>query len=165
MHGPDYQRWNWPANRSKYSMVNQVMQTASTIASFGLSAGFPASSRIPTDGIVLTVMPAVDTTTKVIEIILTIWNINKTGRHSSMVNTAACYQWGPGFESPRGGELLILNKTELLIWICSQWVCVCFALIEWSLLFPLGEKGCLCIPIKKILDVKPLVPLLQELCQ
>ena len=111
-------------------MVNQVMQTASTIASFGLSAGFPASSRIPTDGIVLTVMPAVDTTTNVIEIILTIWNINKTGHHSSMVNTAACYQWGPRLESSRG-EWLILNRTELLIWICSQWVCVCVFCSYW----------------------------------
>ena len=45
-------------------MVNHVMQTASTMASFGLSAGFPSSSRIPTDGIVFTVMPAVEVCSK-----------------------------------------------------------------------------------------------------
>ena len=63
-----------PANLSRYSMVNQVMQTASTMANFGLSAGFPSSSTMPTDGMVLTVMAAVDSTTNVMEMMLTIWN-------------------------------------------------------------------------------------------
>ena len=58
-----------PANRSKYSMVNHEMQTASIRASFGLSI----DSSIPScctriDGIVLSVMPIVETTTKDIDI-------------------------------------------------------------------------------------------------
>ena len=37
--------------------------------------------------------------------------------HSSMISTAACYCWDPGFKSQQGRELLILNKIKLLIWI------------------------------------------------
>jgi len=49
-----------------------MIQIASIMASLGLSVGFPSSSRTATDGMVLAVIPAVERTTKVIEIKLTI---------------------------------------------------------------------------------------------
>lgn len=55
-------------NLSTYSSVNHVMQTASTIASCGLSMGAPFSSYTCIDGIVLSVSPIVDSTMKRIEI-------------------------------------------------------------------------------------------------
>ena len=60
-----------PANLSKYSIVNHIIQMASIMASLGLSAGFPSASMMATEGMVLAVMPAVDSTTKVIEMMLT----------------------------------------------------------------------------------------------
>ncbi len=53
-------------------MVNQVMQTASIMASFTLSWGSPSLSGGPaSDGSVLIVIPMVDTMMKVMEIMLT----------------------------------------------------------------------------------------------
>ncbi len=66
------QKKNWqqlssPTNRRMYSMVNQVMQTVSIMARCSLSLPFsPCRS-----GMVLRVMPIVDTMMKVMEIMLT----------------------------------------------------------------------------------------------
>lgn len=58
-----------PANRSKYSMVNHEMQTASIRASFGLSIDSSMPSCLTRiEGIVLSVIPIVETTTNDIDI-------------------------------------------------------------------------------------------------
>jgi len=64
--------WNKPANRSKYSIVNHEIHTASTIANFGLSMAFPLESLWATEGKVFIVIPAVDRTTNEMEMMLTI---------------------------------------------------------------------------------------------
>ena len=78
-------------------MVNQVMQTASTMASLGLSAGLPSSSTMPTEGMVLTVMAAVDSTTNVMEMMLTIWNKSEVGLIAALpriVDSVWCKELG-----------------------------------------------------------------------
>ena len=55
-----YIAFDLPASLRKYSMVNQVMQTASTMAIWGLSVGSPFSSTPWRAGIVLIVMPTVE---------------------------------------------------------------------------------------------------------
>ena len=57
-----------PANLSRYSMVNQEMQTASIRANFGLSMGSSSMLRAWIDGMVLRVIPTVDTTTNAMDI-------------------------------------------------------------------------------------------------
>ena len=57
-----------PANLSRYSMVNQEMQTASMRASFGLSIGSSLMFRAWIDGIVFRVIPTVETTTNAMDI-------------------------------------------------------------------------------------------------
>ena len=57
-----------PANLSRYSMVNQEMQTASIRANFGLSMGSSLMLRAWIDGMVLRVIPTVDTTTNAMDI-------------------------------------------------------------------------------------------------
>ena len=52
-----------PANLSRYSKVNQEMQTDSTSASSGLSMGFPARSVCWKACMVLRIMPKVEITT------------------------------------------------------------------------------------------------------
>ena len=52
-----------PANLSRYSSVNQEMQTDSTSASSGLSMGLPARSVCWKAGMVLRIMPMVEITT------------------------------------------------------------------------------------------------------
>jgi hypothetical protein len=47
------------------------MQTASTMANLGLSSSIPSSPTMATEGMVLTVMAAVETITNVMEMILT----------------------------------------------------------------------------------------------
>ena len=59
------------ANLSMYSRVNQVMQTASTIASFGLSICLPSSSQLEILGIVLRVKATVERTIKLMEMTAT----------------------------------------------------------------------------------------------
>ena len=54
-----------------YSMVNQVMQTASIMARCALSTGWPLASLSMMLGIVLSVMPIVETTMNVMEMTLT----------------------------------------------------------------------------------------------
>ena len=62
-----------PASLRMYSMVNQVMQTASTMARWALSVASPVSSSTPCrSGSVFSVIPIVDVMMKVIEIRLTI---------------------------------------------------------------------------------------------
>ena len=57
-----------PANLSKYSIVNHEMQTASMRASLGLSMGSPSIFLCWMEGIVLSVMPTVETITNAIDI-------------------------------------------------------------------------------------------------
>ena len=62
-----------PASLRMYSMVNQVMQTASTMARWTLSVASPVSSSTPCrSGSVFSVIPIVDVMMNVIEIRLTI---------------------------------------------------------------------------------------------
>ena len=58
-------------SRRTNSRVNQLMQTASTIARYSLSVGAPFSSSPWIDGRVLIVSPIVEATTKRMEIIAT----------------------------------------------------------------------------------------------
>ena len=58
-----------------YSMVNQVMQTASIMDSSALSVGFPFASSPCRSGRVFSVMPIVDVTMNVMDIRLTIWKL------------------------------------------------------------------------------------------
>merc|ERR1712141_832097 len=60
-----------PANLRMYSMVNHMMQTTSSMASLGLSVGSPLSSTPAIDGIVLSVIPIVETIMKEMEMKLT----------------------------------------------------------------------------------------------
>ena len=55
-----------------YSMVNQVMQTASIMARCGLSVGLPFSSLPAKLGSVFMVMPIVERIMKVMDMMLTI---------------------------------------------------------------------------------------------
>jgi hypothetical protein len=57
-----------PANLSKYSMVNHEMHTASMSASLGLSMDSSSAFLCWIAGIVLRVMPKVETTTKEMDI-------------------------------------------------------------------------------------------------
>ena len=59
------------ANLSMYSSVNQVMQTASTMASLGLSICLPSESLTAILGIVLRVKATVDRTIKLMEMTAT----------------------------------------------------------------------------------------------
>ena len=70
------------ANLSMYSRVNQVMQTASTIASLGLSICLPSSSQLEILGIVLRVKATVDRTIKLMEMTATTQD-----RYDSHINT------------------------------------------------------------------------------
>ena len=62
------------AKRRMYSRVNQVMQIASIMASFGLSTMFPCSSYDDIVGTVFSVRAIVDTAMKEIEIMATTCN-------------------------------------------------------------------------------------------
>ena len=59
------------AKRRMYSRVNQVMHTASTMASFGLSIGLPSGSMTIMDGMVFSVNPMVDAMMKEMEMTAT----------------------------------------------------------------------------------------------
>ena len=74
-----------PANLSMYSIVNHVMQTASIMASCGLSCNTPFSSLTPRLGIVLMVIPMVATMMNVMDIKLTICKLHGVVLYLSMI--------------------------------------------------------------------------------
>ena len=71
------------ANLKMYSIVNQVIQIASTSANLGLSMSFPFTSFVAMEGMVFKANAIVDTMTKDIEITATTCENNVT--HSNKI--------------------------------------------------------------------------------
>lgn len=76
--------------RSRYSMVNQAMHTASTCASCGLSVGWPNSSVSCSSGRVFRDKAMVDSTMKRMEMIARIWETERKIQLKMLKKTKNC---------------------------------------------------------------------------